>query len=120
MTSLDTVTAWIENYRAAWRSNDPALIAGLFAEDAAYFPEPFGTPGRGRDEIVARWLARKDEAGTWTFTWHPLIVTEDLAVIEGETVYPDRRYSNLWVLRLDELGQARQFTEWWMDQSRTS
>ncbi len=120
MTSLDAVTAWIENYRAAWRSNDPALIAGLFAEDAAYFPEPFGAPWRGRDEIVARWLARKDEADTWTFEWHPLVVTQDLAVIEGETVYPDRRYSNLWVLRLDEVGQARQFTEWWMDQSRTS
>jgi hypothetical protein len=43
-----------------------------------------------------------------------------MAIIEGETVYPDRRYSNLWVLRLDNLGQARQFTEWWMDQSDKS
>jgi hypothetical protein len=23
-------------------------------------------------------------------------------------------YSNLWALRLDRSGQARQFTEWWM------
>ena len=120
MTSLDAVTAWIENYRAAWTSNDPARIADLFAEDAAYFPEPFATPWRGRDEIVGKWLERKDDAGTWSFDWHPLIVTEDLAIIEGQTVYPDRRYSNLWVLRLDETGQARQFTEWWMDHSQPS
>ena len=120
MTGLDAVTAWIDNYRAAWSSNDPAQVAALFTEDAAYFPEPFGTPWRGRDEIVAKWLERRDEPGSWSFTWHPLIVTEDLAVIEGETIYPDRRYSNLWVLRLDNLGRARQFTEWWMDQSDKS
>ena len=116
MTNLDTVTAWITNYRAAWASNDPEQIAGLFAEDAAYFPEPFAKPWRGRAEIVEKWLARKDDAGTWTFEWHPLIVTEELAIIEATTVYrePPRTYSNMWVLRLDNQGHARQFTEWWM------
>jgi ketosteroid isomerase-like protein len=120
VSSLDAVTGWIAAYRAAWSSNDPEQIGALFTEDAAYFPEPFGTPWRGRAEIVEKWLARKDAEGTWTFEWHPLIVTEDLAVIEGETVYPETRYSNLWVLRLDNRGQARQFTEWWMDQSHKS
>ncbi|MEV6490858.1 nuclear transport factor 2 family protein [Actinoplanes sp. NPDC051633] len=120
MTSLDAVTAWIGNYERAWTSNDPAEIGELFAEDAAYFPEPWATPWRGRAEIVSKWLARLDEPGSWTFSWHPLIVTDDVAIIQGETVYPDRRYSNLWVLRLDSAGQARQFTEWWMDQSESS
>jgi ketosteroid isomerase-like protein len=120
VTSLDAVTAWIGNYQVAWRTNDPGDIGNLFAEDAAYFPEPYGTPWRGRDEIVQKWLARKDEPDTWAFEWHPLIVTDDLAIIEGRTVYPDRTYSNMWVLRLDQSGQARQFTEWWMDQSEKS
>jgi ketosteroid isomerase-like protein len=120
VTSLDAVTAWIGNYERAWASNDPGEIGDLFADDAAYFPEPWATPWRGRDEIVAQWLRRRDEAGSWTFSWHPLIVTDELAIIEGETVYPDRTYSNLWVLRLDQAGQARQFTEWWMDQAESS
>jgi ketosteroid isomerase-like protein len=120
MTNLDAVTAWIDNYRTAWESNDAEQIGNLFTEDAAYFSEPFREPWRGRAEIVRQWIARKDDPGTWTFEWHPLIVTDDLAIIEGETVYPDRRYSNLWVLRLDHSGQARQFTEWWMDQSHRS
>jgi ketosteroid isomerase-like protein len=120
MTSLDAVTAWIDNYRQAWSTNDPDRIGDLFTADAAYFPEPFSPPWRGRDEIVAKWLQRRDRPGSWSFDWHPLIVTEDLAVIEGETTYPDRKYSNLWVLRLDQSGQARQFTEWWMDQSKKS
>jgi ketosteroid isomerase-like protein len=120
VTSLDAVTAWIESYQRAWASNDPAEIGDLFAEDAAYFPEPWATPWRGRDDIVAQWLARRDDPGSWTFSWHPLIVTEEMAVIQGETAYPDKKYSNLWVLRLDNSGQARQFTEWWMDQSESS
>lgn len=114
MTSLDVVTAWVDKYRTAWESNDPGAIADLFAEDAAYFPEPFAKPWLGREKIVAEWLRAKDEAGTTTFSWHPLIITEDLAVIEATTTYPKDTYSNLWVLRLDNLGKARQFTEWYM------
>lgn len=114
MTSLDAVTAWVDNYRKAWESNDPADIGDLFAEDAAYFTEPFAKPWLGRDKIVAKWLKHKDDPGTTTFEWHPLLVTEDLAIIEATTTYPKETFSNLWVLRLDNLGQARQFTEWWM------
>jgi len=114
MSSLDAVTAWVDNYRKAWESNDPHDIADLFAEDAAYFTEPYAKPWLGRDEIVAKWVEARDEPGTTTFEWHPLIVTDDLAIIEATTIYPTETYSNLWVLRLDNLGQARQFTEWWM------
>jgi uncharacterized protein (TIGR02246 family) len=114
MSSLDAVSAWVDNYRKAWESNDPHDIADLFAENGAYFTEPFAKPWVGRDAIVAGWLEHRDAPGTTEFDWHPLIVTEDLAIIEATTTYPDRTYSNLWVLRLDNLGQARQFTEWWM------
>ena len=114
MSSLDAVTAWVDNYRKAWESNDPDDIGGLFAEDAAYFTEPYAKPWLGRAEIVAKWVEARDEPGTTTFEWHPLIVTDDLAIIEATTIYPTETYSNLWVLRLDNLGQARQFTEWWM------
>ena len=121
MTSLDAVTAWVHKYRRAWESNDAADIGGLFAEDAAYFTEPWAKPWLGRDQIVAQWLEHRDEPGVTTFQWHPLIVTEDLAIIEATTVYsaPEARtYSNMWVLRLDNHGQARQFTEWWMEHPR--
>ncbi|MFI5931564.1 nuclear transport factor 2 family protein [Actinoplanes sp. NPDC051494] len=117
MTSLDAVTAWVGNYRAAWESNDPEVIGGLFAEDAAYFSAPYAKPWLGRDTIVAKWIERRDEPGSTTFDWHPVIVTEELAVIEARTAYsaPEvRAFRNMWVLRLDGSGQARQFTEWWM------
>jgi uncharacterized protein (TIGR02246 family) len=117
MTSLDAVAAWVANYRNAWQTNDPADIGNLFAEDAAYFTEPYATPWLTRDTIVANWIDRKDDPGTTTFTWHPVIVTDELAIIEATTTYTAPKqavYHNLWVLRLDNSGQARQFTEWWM------
>jgi uncharacterized protein (TIGR02246 family) len=108
--------AWVEAYVAAWNSNDPAAIGALFSEGAAYHTEPYGPPWRGRDEIVRRWLDRKDEPGQTDFRWQPVAVTPDVAVVQGETVYrsPPHTYSNLWVIRLDADGRCAEFTEWWM------
>src|SRR3712207_8403075 len=47
-TLFRSVTAWIDNYRQAWTTNDPDRIGDLFTADAAYFPEPFAKPWRDR------------------------------------------------------------------------
>ena len=108
--------SWIDGYVQAWNSNDPAAVGALFTEDAAYATEPYSRPWQGRDEIVRRWLDRKDEPGETEFRWQPLAVAEEVAVVQGETVYraPPRTYSNLWVIRLDGEGRCSEFTEWWM------
>ncbi|MFC4067684.1 nuclear transport factor 2 family protein [Actinoplanes subglobosus] len=118
MTDLDAVTAWVEKYRKAWESNDPRDIRELFAEDAAYFTAPYAKPWIGREAILAGWLDRQDRPHSTKFAWHPLIVTGEMSVIEASTCYPRRSFRNLWVLRLDLTGQARQFTEWWMQEPR--
>lgn len=118
-------------YRAAWESNDPADIGALFTEDAVYYNEPFSEPTRGRDAIIANWLERQDPTGTTSFTWQLLSESDGLAFVQGETIYPHERYSNLWVIRLapvigsaesaePAMPQATEFTEWWMDQSKPS
>ncbi|MFI5910464.1 nuclear transport factor 2 family protein [Dactylosporangium sp. NPDC051541] len=114
MTDLDAVTGWVEGYIRAWTSNDPAEVGALFAEDAAYYTEPHREPWRGRDAIVAGWLARQDDR-EWSFTWFPVTVGPDLSVVQGVTVYPRKTFSNLWLIRLDTVGQCREFTEWWME-----
>jgi uncharacterized protein (TIGR02246 family) len=119
MPSLEQVTAWIEGYVNAWNSNRPEDIGRLFSDDAAYYTAPYREPWRGREGIVEGWLARKDEPGQTRFTWKPLVITDDLAVVHGETVYnePPTTYSNLWVIRMDPSGRCTEFTEWWMDES---
>jgi uncharacterized protein (TIGR02246 family) len=83
------VRAWVDRYVQAWNSNSPADIGALFGDDAAYYTEPYRQPWRGRDEIVRRWLARRDEPGDTTFQWRPLTVGPEVAVVQGETVYRD-------------------------------
>ena len=119
MSSLEQVTAWIEGYVKAWNSNRLEDIARLFSDDATYYTAPHREPWRGREAIVAGWLGRKDEPGDARFTWKPLALTDDVAIVQGETVYldPPETYSNLWVIRMDPDGRCTEFTEWWMSHS---
>jgi uncharacterized protein (TIGR02246 family) len=120
MTEANGVTRWVDGYVRAWNSNDPDEIGALFTDDAEYYTAPFSPPWRGREEVVAGWLGRKDEPGETTFDWHPVVVTDEVAIIQGTTTYPDQTYRNLWVIRLEADGRCREFTEWWMEQPRTS
>ncbi len=115
MTDLNRVSAWIEGYVRAWNSNDATDIGALFTEHAEYYTAPFDPPWRGREQIIERWLANKDEPGETTFDWRPVSITDEVAIIEGTTTYPDQTYSNLWVIRLDVDGRCGHFTEWWME-----
>ncbi|MEP6528164.1 MAG: nuclear transport factor 2 family protein [Nocardioidaceae bacterium] len=115
MTDSDRVASWIVGYVRAWNTNEPDDIRALFTPDAEYYTEPYRPPWRGLDQIVKAWLEHRDEPGETTFDWHPIAVTDDVAIIEGTTTYPGQTYSNLWVIRLDDDGRCRQFTEWWME-----
>jgi hypothetical protein len=111
------VAQWIDGYRRAWESNDPGDIRAIFTEDAEYRTEPYAVPWVGHDEIVTSWLDAKDEPGETTFSWGPLVVSDELAVVQATTVYSGGPvYSNLWVIRLAADGRATEFTEWWMEQ----
>ena len=107
---------WAEGYVRAWNSNDPRDIEALFTEDALYFTEPYAEPWRGRDEIVRSWLEIKDEPGQTEFRYDVLTTSGELGIIKGSTIYkdPPKEYSNLWEIRLDSEGRAKEFVEWWM------
>jgi len=122
MPSQEQVRQWVEGYRRAWESNDPDDIGRLFSERALYYTKPHNPPWRGRQGIVEGWLQIKDEPGDTEFSWEPLAIAGDLAIVQGQTLYhdPPQRYSNLWVIRLDPTGQATEFTEWWMKHDQPS
>jgi ketosteroid isomerase-like protein len=105
---------WIDAYRDAWESNDPAAIANLFALDGIYRIEPWWIQ-TGREEIVAGWLDHADKPGDTRFHWWHVARDGDLWIVEARTRYEnlDRDYANLWLIELDDEGRARAFTEWW-------
>jgi len=111
------LAAWVERYVHAWETNDPADITALFTPDAVYEPRPDEAAWRGHEGIVAGWLERDGQPGTWTFRSEILAVAGDLGFVRGWTRYLDdgTEYSNLWVVRLNDDGRCSSFIEWWME-----
>ncbi len=124
MTRAD-VQRWLDRYVAAWKSYDEAEIADLFSTEAEYRYHPWDEPVRGREAIVADWLApngnatSKDAEGTYDASYEAWAVDGDRAVAVGTSDYftdtsrttRDRRYHNTYLLEFDVDGRCRRFTE---------
>jgi hypothetical protein len=111
------VMKWVDAYRKAWESNEPADIEALFTDDARYYTEPYAAPIEGRDAIVRDWIERKDEVGDTTWDYDVLAIDGNLAIVRGLAHYktePPRTYSNLWEVHLTDEGLCHQFVEWYM------
>ena len=112
-----TATDWIENYKKAWASNEPADIRALFTVDASYAYSPNGDTSSGHDEIVASWLDGKDEPGDFTFEYWVVTENNEVAIVQGVTDYTPSGgdvYDNLWVIRWGGENLAKEFTEWYI------
>lgn len=123
---------WLDRYIAAWLSYDPDQIAALFSADVVYRYHPSGVPVVGRDAVVASWLGEssgaddssRDEPGTYRAEYAPVAVDGDVVVATGSSVYLSstggevaRVYDNCFVMRFDDEGRCREFTEYY--QQRT-
>ena len=115
--------AWLDRYIEAWRANDAARVAALFAEDAVYRYNPYHDESqwvRGRDAIAAAWLAEQDDPASWEASYAPYAVDGDRAVATGFSRYfatdeePEKTYHNVFLLRFDADGRCSAFTEYFM------
>lgn len=116
---MTNATDFVARYLTAWRTNDPADIAAVFAPDAVYHPRPNASQiASGIEEIVPFWLEERDEPGTWEFEWSIAVEDAHAAAIRGVTTYPagpkQGTYDNLWLVRFDDDGRAVEFTDWWI------
>ena len=98
--TTETVTAWVDRYLTAWKTNDPDDIAGLFTEDGEYHEGPYETDWIGRDEIVAGWRSRWDwQQGGWDFDWKIDSIHGPIAVITGVGHYKKLgNFDNHWTV----------------------
>jgi ketosteroid isomerase-like protein len=115
-----TFQDWLNRYIAAWRTGDAEEIGGLFAADVVYSYRPFTEPVRGRDAVVADWQRNPDEPGSWSAEYHAVAVEGDTGVSTGESRYPGegRTFSNVFVVRFNDAGEAREFSEWWVEKPK--
>jgi hypothetical protein len=114
----ERLDSWMDAYIEAWASNDPDQIAALFTVDAVYDPQTADGELHGHQEIVDWWQEKDDDPESWDFEWLPLVETEEIAVVTGATRYvdPETSYRNLFVIKFDEDGRCRDFTEWYIEE----
>jgi ketosteroid isomerase-like protein len=120
---------WLNRYVAAWLSYDRDDIADLFAHDVTYRYHPYDDPIVGRAAVVASWLdesdasgaSTRDRPGTYTAEYAPVAVDGEVVVATGTSRYrerPDgpvvRTYSNCFLMRFDDAGRCRDFTEYYL------
>jgi hypothetical protein len=118
MIDRESVDRWLEAYVDAWKSYDRDSIAALFSEECRYSYRPHGDTIEGRDAIVRSWLEDEpDEPGTYDGSYRAVAVDGDTAVAVGQSTYtsPERVYDNCYVMRFDDDGRCREFTEWFME-----
>jgi ketosteroid isomerase-like protein len=124
-----TAQAWLDQYVNAWKSYDPDDISALFSEDVTYRYHPYDDPIIGRQAVVASWLGEdvssdassRDAAGTYEAEYTPIAVDGDTVVATGTSRYREQRggpivrvYENCFVMRFDDEGRCREFTEYYM------
>jgi hypothetical protein len=124
-----TAQDWLNRYVAAWLSYDPDDVAALFSENIAYRYHPYDDPIMGRAGVVASWLGEaeseggstRDKPGTYEADYSPIAVDGDTVVATGSSRYreaPDgpivRTYDNCFVMKFDDDGRCREFTEYYV------
>ena len=123
------VDRWLQAYIAAWKAYDSSRIGDLFAADVEYRYHPYDEPVRGRAAVVASWLGEgghpaastRDEPGTFDAAYQAIAVDGDVAVAGGSSTYltapggaVDKVYDNCFIMRFNNAGECREFTEWYM------
>jgi uncharacterized protein (TIGR02246 family) len=114
------VHRWLADYIEAWKSYDPDRIGALFSDDAEYRYYPGEEPLRGREAIVASWLADRDPEETYDADYRVVAVDGEVAVATASSTYLtepggpiDRVYDNCFVMRFGDDGRCREYTEYY-------
>ena len=129
MTDREHVERWLDDYVAAWKSYDRDEIAALFSRRRRVPLPPVRRADprpRGGRRVVAR-RGDHDDARTATSpapttrAIAPVAVDGDVAVATGTSTYTnepggpvDTVYDNCFVIRFDDDGRCREFTEWFV------
>jgi ketosteroid isomerase-like protein len=130
------VEGWLKKYVDAWKSYDRDEITALFSDDIVYRYHPYDEPIRGLQAVVGSWLGEgdnadqastRDEPGTYEASYRAIAVEGDTAVATGTSTYLTEpggavktAYDNCFVMRFDESGRCREFTEWFMERPAPS
>src|SRR5215210_5901740 len=94
---------WMARYESAWRVPGTESLAGLFTEDASYFPAPYREPHHGLEAIRRMWDEERDSSEEFSMETEIVAVDGDTGVVRVRVAYRrprDQEYRDLWIVRL--------------------
>jgi hypothetical protein len=122
MIDHQSVSKWLQDYVAAWKSYERSAIEALFSVDAQYRFNPYDDPISGRSAIVADWLENQDEPGSFSADYKPIAVDGNTAVANGRSIYyeadgktVEREFDNIFVLKFNDAGECAEFCDWYVE-----
>jgi hypothetical protein len=125
--SLPTFGQWLDEYFAAWQSNDPAAVAALFAEGATYYYGPFAAPARGRSRIVEQWVANPHQQVDVQCSYTPLAINGNVGVAHWRVTYRPAtntarcvEMDGVLVIEFDASMRCVEHREWYHQRERSN
>lgn len=111
--------AWLDLYKRAWETRDPAAAGALFTADASYHEMPFDAPMQGRAAIEAYWARVTASQTNVRFSYDIVATSADQGVSQwhatfngvpgGETIDLD----GVFVCRFADALTVSALREWW-------
>lgn len=110
---------WMETYGRASAENDPRASANLFAENAAYYENPFEEPITGHEAIFKYWNDGVRNLKDKESTFEILSVNGNRGIAHWQskfTVIESGKRLALdcvFIVEFDDEGLCQTFREWW-------
>lgn len=115
----DDFDRWLAAYGRAWETKDAQAVAGLFAEDAAYYETPFDEPMRGRAAVVDYWLELPGRQDEIRFEYEVLAVANDTGIAHWRASFVRLStgarvtLDGILTATFDGANRCTEFREWW-------
>ncbi len=111
--------AWLDRYKQAWETRDPAAAGALFSADASYHEMPFDAPMQCRAAIEAYWARVTAGQANVRFSYEIVASSGDQGVSQWHATFnsvPDGATIDLdgvFVCRFADALTVNALREWW-------
>lgn len=123
--ATDTVfSRWLTAYGRAWSERDPDAMVALFAADATYREDPFGSATHGRKAIRTAWVDIAIHQKDIHFAYQILSVNRNRGIAHWTASFVRRpsgeivRLDGVLMATFNGTGVCTEFREWWGRRTR--
>ena len=113
---LTIAKQWLEDYKTAWETQSPELIAKLFTSEGQYFETPF-LVHTGYQQIYDYWIAAPLTQKDINFQYKIFGLFEGKVIAHWNSKFTradiPKELDGIFLLDLDAEGKCKVLREWW-------